>query len=130
MSRPNSVYALIVHDKPNIPLQHFTESRKVNYAILKLEADALDCWVVFDVVITEDARRAMKLEICSQQVQDCLCTPGKIRKIELEFLTLENGFISIWKYNTMFYEKLQFVKGYCPTDVKQVEHYTEGLPTE
>lgn len=34
------------------------------------------------------------------------------------------------EFLSIFFEKLQFVKSYCPTIVKQVEHYAEQLPDD
>lgn len=53
-----------------------------------------------------------------------------MRRIEWQFLALDKGIISVAKYNSLFSEKLEFEKNYCPTEAKQVEHYAEGLPAE
>ncbi|TLX70046.1 hypothetical protein E9993_22625, partial [Labilibacter sediminis] len=38
--------------------------------------------------------------------------------------------MSIARYNTLFTEKLQFAIDHCPTEVKQIRRYVEGLPFE
>ena len=72
----------------------------------------------------------MTWEIFRKNVQERLCSQGSKQEIEMEFLSLKNGNMTITQYNTTFIEKPQFTTNYCSTEEKTVRHYIEGLPYE
>lgn len=59
--------------------------------ILKLEGEAFEWWEALDPIITKVARHAMTWGIFNRKVHEYFYTPGKIRRIEREFVALEKG---------------------------------------
>jgi len=108
----------------------FTEEQKVNYAIRMLEGQALEWWDSIALLISAGTRRAMTWETFSRKVRERFCSDGAIQRAEKEFLALQKGTLPIAKYNSIFSEKLQFARDYCPTEAKMIRRYVEGLPFE
>ncbi|KAL4564370.1 hypothetical protein LXL04_028431 [Taraxacum kok-saghyz] len=92
----------------------FTEDQKVNYAVRMFEGEALAWWDSVDQLLTKATRMAMTWEIFNNKVKERYCSFGAMQRVEREFLALQKGTTSIAKYNTVFTEKLQFVRDYCP----------------
>ncbi|CAI9267853.1 unnamed protein product [Lactuca saligna] len=108
--------------------REFNEDQKVIYTVRTFDKEALEWWDTIDTRLTEVTRRAMTWEILSKKVKDHLCSEGSIQHAQGEFLNLQNGSMTIAKYNTTFIEKSQFATNYCPTEEKLNHHYVEGLP--
>lgn len=60
----------------------FTKSKKVNYAVLKLDGDAAQLWVALDYVVLEATRRSMNWDAHSPRLQEHFCPSLKIRRVE------------------------------------------------
>ncbi|PWA43778.1 hypothetical protein CTI12_AA531610 [Artemisia annua] len=93
----------------NFDSWEFTEPQMVKYAIRMLDGEALEWW---------------------NSIMTKYYGPGAVRRIEREFISLQNGNISIDKYNTAFTEKLQFAMRLCPHEKSKVDRYVQGLPYE
>lgn len=72
----------------------------------------------------------MTSDIFCQKVCEHFCIARLICKPNHEFLSLENGSMTVAKYTTIFSKKKHFSREHCTTKATWFEHYVEGLPFE
>ncbi|KAJ9547289.1 hypothetical protein OSB04_019832 [Centaurea solstitialis] len=100
---------------------------KVVYARSMLKADALNWWNVEAGGKTAEAVRTMTWEDFVRKFRMQFCPLAATKKLEEEFLQLEQGNLSVQEYTTRFIEKARFAGVYVPTEERKVERFIWGL---
>ncbi|KAJ9547266.1 hypothetical protein OSB04_019809 [Centaurea solstitialis] len=100
---------------------------KVVYASSMLKADALSWWNLETGGKGSEMVRKMTWDGFVKKFTQQFCPLAATKKMEEEFLRLEQGTLSVQDYTTRFIEKARFAGVYVPTEERKVERYIWGL---
>ncbi|KAJ9543820.1 hypothetical protein OSB04_023527 [Centaurea solstitialis] len=100
---------------------------KVVYARSMLKADALSWWNLETGGKRSEMVRMMTWDEFVKKFTQQFCPLAATKKMEEEFLCLEQGNLSVQDYTTRFIEKARFAGVYVPSEERKVERYIWGL---
>jgi hypothetical protein len=100
---------------------------KVVYARSMLKADATYWWEMESGGKPSEMAKSTTWEKFVARFKARFCPMSATRKLEEEFLRLEQGNMTVQEYTTKFMEKARFAEIYVPTEERRIEKYVWGL---
>ncbi|KAJ9556379.1 hypothetical protein OSB04_010993 [Centaurea solstitialis] len=100
---------------------------KVVYARSMLKVDALSWWNLETGGKGSELVRKMTWDGFVKKFTQQFCPLAATKKMEEEFLRLEQGNLSVQDYTSRFIEKARFAGVYVPSEERKVERYIWGL---
>ncbi|XP_024969783.1 uncharacterized protein LOC112509157 [Cynara cardunculus var. scolymus] len=126
---PNLVATMrwIKETKVIFKISKCVEEDKVTYATSMLKSEALFWWEIITNLRGEEAVARMTWGEFKVLFNEKFCPRTAIKRLEEEFLRLEQGIMTVREYTTSFTEKARFSKHYVSTEERRVERYIWGL---
>ncbi|KAI3747349.1 hypothetical protein L6452_09803 [Arctium lappa] len=104
-----------------------SEGDRVVYALAMLKDEAVMWWDVESSGRGSAAAREMSWAEFVKRFKAQFCPLAAIKKLEEEFLSLEQKDMTVREYTTKFIEKSRFAEIYVPNKERRVERYIYGL---
>ncbi|XP_023761374.1 uncharacterized protein LOC111909838 [Lactuca sativa] len=102
---------------------------KVIYAATLLKGEAIHWWGMVKEVRGRDTAKKMSWDEFLRIFKEKFCPRTAVKQLEEEFLSLEQGNMTVREYTTKFTEKARFAEFYVSTEERRVERYIWGLTT-
>ncbi|KAI3770997.1 hypothetical protein L6452_02146 [Arctium lappa] len=103
------------------------EELKVTCAATTLLDSALHWWETECAIQGEEGVATLTWEKMKNMMMDKYCTQSEVKKLESEFLRLEQGSLSVQEYVNKFLEKARFASYQVATEQRKVDRFKDGL---
>ncbi|KAJ9548050.1 hypothetical protein OSB04_020593 [Centaurea solstitialis] len=103
---------------------------KVNYATALFKSRALTWWNATFAALGETEKESMSWESFKTRFNKQYCPPDLQKRLEKEFLELNQGSRSVVDYETEFNHKAQFATRFLTTEQERIDHFIDGLRPE
>jgi hypothetical protein len=103
---------------------------KVNYATTMFKSRALTWWNATFASLSETDKECKSWESFKTRFNKQYCPADLQRRLEKEFLDLNQGKMSVVDYETEFNHKAQFATRFLTTEQERIDHFIDGLRPE
>ncbi|KAJ9537587.1 hypothetical protein OSB04_030320 [Centaurea solstitialis] len=103
---------------------------KVNFATALFKSRALTWWNATFAALGETEKESMSWESFKTRFNKQYCPPDLQKRLEKEFLELNQGNRSVVDYETEFNHKAQFATRFLTTEQERIDHFIDGLRPE
>ncbi|KAJ9568510.1 hypothetical protein OSB04_004476 [Centaurea solstitialis] len=103
------------------------EDDKVIFVLSLLKGEAMHWWTMESGGCAAEVAKNTSSDDFTKRFRAQFCSAAAIKKLEEEFLNLEQGSKTVKEYTTQFIEKARFAALYVPTEERMIERYIWGL---
>ncbi|KAI3723340.1 hypothetical protein L2E82_34842 [Cichorium intybus] len=127
----NPVQAMewIMHIEKVFRVSKCADDDKVEFATNQLTSSALHWWQIYYKSLNLDPTQSVSWEQFKIKFNEEYCSEVAIKKLEDEFLHMEQGSRSVQEYNLSFLEKARFAEHHVSTEKRKIDMYVWGLTT-
>ncbi|KAI3750829.1 hypothetical protein L2E82_21683 [Cichorium intybus] len=111
------------------PKDKCADDDKVEFATNQLTSNALHWWQIYYKSLDLDSSRSVPWEQFKIKFNEEYCSEVAIKKLEDEFLHMEQGSQSVQEYTLSFLEKARFAEHHVNTEKRKIDKYVWGLTT-
>ncbi|KAI3791673.1 hypothetical protein L2E82_05534 [Cichorium intybus] len=127
----NPVQAMewIMHIEKVFRVSKCADDDKVEFATNQLTSSALHWWQIYYKSLGTDSTLSIHWEQFKTKFNEEYCSEVAIKKLEDEFLHMEQGSQSVQEYTLSFLEKARFAEHHVNTEKRKIDKYVWGLTT-
>ncbi|XP_024965981.1 uncharacterized protein LOC112506194 [Cynara cardunculus var. scolymus] len=107
-----------------------SEEQKVTYAATTFGDSALHWWETECAIRGDENIATLTWEEIKKMLMDKYCTQTEVKKLESEFLRLEQGSLSVQEYVNKFLEKARFASYQVATEQRKIDRFKDSLRIE
>ncbi|KAI3493570.1 hypothetical protein L1887_40770 [Cichorium endivia] len=127
----NPVHAMewLMHTEKVFRISKCAERDKVEFATNQLTGNALHWWQLFSKALGPDLTQSLLWEQFKTKFNEEYCSEVAVKRLEEEFLHLEQGSHTVQEYTMSFLEKARFAEHQINTEKRKIDKYVWGLKT-